>query len=65
MNNFTYTTQKQIRAAFWEQHPQFKRRSGWTQNDYPTDTRLTFIDFVDCLEKDGQISEALANRTTL
>ena len=60
-------TQKQVRNAFWNAHPQFtsERRSRKTQNDYYTDIRVSFTDFVDYLCKDGQISEALAHKVTL
>lgn len=72
------TNQKQVRAAFWEAFPEFRRgvkkvgvHNGRTlyvektQNDYPTDVRVAFVDFVDHLHRDGQISDALANRATL
>ena len=65
----TYTTQKQIRAAFWEAHPDLPRRKitnyAGTGKMHQTDTRCAFCDFVDALNKDGQISDALANRVTL
>ena len=32
---------------------------------WPTDTRCAFNDWLDALQKDGQISEALADRATL
>jgi hypothetical protein len=56
------TTQKQIRAAFWQGFPNVKRRP---QNDLPTDIRCEFVDFVDMLARSGIISEALAQRVTL
>jgi hypothetical protein len=56
------TTQKQIRAAFWQRFPNVKRQP---QNDLPTDIRCEFVDFVDMLARDGQISESLAARVTL
>lgn len=59
------TNQKQIREAFWEAHPMFTRRPGWTQNDYPTDVRVAFVFYIDHLERDGEISGALAGRATL
>lgn len=73
------TTQKALRAAFWEAHPQFKRRVrptkvhvngtqvflACTQNEYPTDVRVTWVDFVDSMRRDGRISDALAGRATL
>ena len=64
-----YTTQKQVRAAFWDMADSMngcaitrvKLRGG----DYTTDTRCAFVDFVDSLARDGHISEALAQRVTL
>jgi hypothetical protein len=62
------TTQKQIRAAFWEMLesspdyvPQFRR----SQNACPADTRMAFCDYVESLARNGEISEALAQRATL
>ena len=63
------TNQKQIRAAFWEAHPTAPRRriKDYTGTGlmYPIDTRCAFVDFVDYLERSGQISPALADRATL
>ena len=59
-----YTTQREVRAAFWEAHPQASHKRG-TDSDYLTDTRCAFVDYVDMLARDGQISESLANRVTL
>lgn len=65
----TYTTQAQIRAAFWAAFPELPRRKipnyAGTGRMYPTDTRCAFVDFVDTLARDGAISEALAGRVTL
>lgn len=36
-----------------------------TQNEYPTDVRVSWCDFVECMYRAGQISEALADRATL
>ena len=64
-----YTTQKQIRAAFWELYPDLPRRKitnyAGTGKMHQTDTRCAFCDFVDALNKGGQISDQLANRATL
>ena len=57
----TYTTQKQLRAAFWAEHPGLTRRPG-RQNDQAADTRAIWCDWLDRLQRDGQISEALAAR---
>ena len=70
--NYTYTTQAQLRQAFWAEHPRLARR--WIngpdrpirpQNWQPVDTRCAFVDWIDHLARDGQISEALAQRVTL
>ena len=66
-----FTTQKQIRAAFWTAHPHFAeqaREAGLInkrQNDHCATVRCTFVDFVDSLRKSDQISESLAARVTL
>lgn len=69
-----YTTQKELRAAFWETFPELPRRRyrySWNPRDksaelvYPIDTRCTWCDWIDSLERNGQISPALANRATL
>lgn len=69
-----YTSQKQIRAAFWLAFPDLpRRRYRYSPNRsdktaelvYPIDTRCAFVDFVDHLARDGQITEALADRATL
>lgn len=63
------TTQKQIRALFWESHPTLSRRKirdyAGTGRMYMVDTRCAFVDFVDYLQTSGQINKALANRVTL
>ena len=69
-----YTNQKQLRAAFFEAFPNLPRRRyrySWRKNDktaelvYPVDTRCAFVDWIDSLQREGLISEALANRATL
>jgi hypothetical protein len=65
------TTQKQIRAAFWQSFPHFEEQAraagilSKRQNHHCATVRCAFVDFVDSLEKSGQISEALAFRVTL
>ena len=67
--SYNFTNQKQIRKAFWEAHPDLPRKKipdySGKGKMYPTDTRVAFVDFVDYLARDGQISRALADRTTL
>ena len=59
------TTQAGVRRAFWDAHPQFTRFGNRRQNDYAADARMTFVDYVDNLQRSGIISEALAYRVTL
>lgn len=68
------TNQKQIRAAFWAAHPTLPRRRyrySWNSSDktaelvYPVDTRCAFVDFLDYLARDGQITQDMADRATL
>jgi len=67
----TMTTQAEVRAAFWNDHPSeyLSARARGTltagQNAQLTDTRCAFVDYVDALQRDGQISEKLAARVTL
>ena len=64
------TTQGQVRRSFWDctqydevEEKRLKRaREG---KDYRTDVRCAFVDYVDMLRRDGEISEALAHRVTL
>jgi hypothetical protein len=65
------TTQKQIRAAFWQSHPDHEAHAlKWgiktaPQNRHNAATRTAWVDFVDYLAKEGEITEKLAFRATL
>jgi hypothetical protein len=65
------TTQKQVRAAFWAAYPHLAEQAreagilSKPQNFHCATVRCTFVDFVDSLHRDGQISDALADRVTL
>ena len=61
------TTQKQVRDQFWELFPDFQphRRARKRQNDYNATIRVAFVDYVDSYQRDGIITEALAERVTL
>lgn len=61
----TFTTQTQVRAAFWQGWKGCRRPKRLKDGDYPADIRVEFVDFVDMLHRDGHISEALARRVTL
>ena len=63
--------QTEIRRAFWEAHPELdrmaraRRTRSKRQNEQNADTRVAFVDWVDGLAKDGQISAELAQNVTL
>jgi len=59
------TTQKALRNEFWYQHPQFKRVPGWTQNNYHTDIRIAWCEWIDDMYQSDQISKGLVERATL
>lgn len=60
-------TMTELRAAFWAEHPEWvgeKRRPG-LQNMYICDIRCAWADFVDAMQRDGQISEKTAEKAVL
>lgn len=60
-------TEEDVRDSFWQTYPEFypEYRLHFSQNDYRTDIRVTFCDFVDSLMKDGVITDELADNVTL
>lgn len=66
---YQYTSQKEVRAAFRREFPHLDYRKipdhSGKGKMFKADTRQQFVFFVDSLERDGQISEALAHRVTL
>jgi len=60
-------TFKQVRDLFFENFPEFQseRRVRKHQNEYSCDCRCAFCDFVDSLNKDGQITDKQADKITL
>lgn len=60
-------TQKQIRDSFWSNFPEYanEKRSRKKQNDYKCDIRCAFVDYVDMLAKDGEITWKMARKVTL
>jgi len=65
MNTQTITTQAAVRDAFWNAHPAYTRRGRTKQNDYNATIRSAFCEYVDHLQKCGDITEKLARRVTL
>lgn len=61
------TTQKQLRDAFWLDHPGYapERRSKKRHNAYRTDIRVSFVDWLDNQARNGNVSEKMAQRATL
>ena len=62
-----HLTFKRARDLFFDIFPEFEheRRTRKSHNDYSTDCRTCFCDFVDNLERAGMISERAAQRITL
>lgn len=71
-----YTTQKQVREAFWQawRDGQFKgmnvtprRITNYSGNGkmHNTDTRCAFVDFLDGLSKSNMLKDGLVERATL
>lgn len=61
---YEFTTQGQVRKAFWIGLEQF-RKPGKRQNDYDATIRSEWVEFVDLLARNGHISESLAQSVTL
>ena len=66
-SRYLYTSQDQLRRSFWLARPDLRPqyRSAKRQNDYPTDTRMAWCDYVEAMARDGAISDDLAARATL
>lgn len=60
-------TVTELRNAFWATHEEFKSeyRKSKRQNDYNATIRAAWVDYVDSMAKDGQITRDLANRAIL
>jgi len=66
--DYRITTQKELRAEFWATFPGASRKRqeyAVIGKMYCTDTRCAWCDWIDSLQKGGEISEALASRATL
>jgi hypothetical protein len=63
------TTIAELRRAFWDDHPNLSRRRIRAYSGrglmYPTDTRVAFVDWIDAMQRDGRISNELAQRATI
>lgn len=65
----TITNQRELRRVFWAQHPNLPRRRirNYSGNGtmYQTDTRVAFVEWLDAMQRAGEVSQALAQRATL
>jgi hypothetical protein len=63
------TTQRELRRAFWADHPTLQRKKipNYSGNGtmHVTDTRCAWCDWLDYMSRSGQITQALAERATL
>jgi hypothetical protein len=63
------TTQKAIRQLFWREYPELDRKKITSFDGkgkmYKTDTRVAFVDFVQFLHSNGQISDNMVQKVTL
>lgn len=69
--SYPITSQKTIRDLFWYAHPSFDEQARAAgirskgQNAQCATVRCAFVDYVDSLHRNGDISDALASRATL
>ena len=58
---------RQVNRAFWRDLFGGKPRKyhGLTQNQLPADVRMSYCDYIEHLNRSGEISDNLANRATL
>lgn len=64
------TRERDIRAAFWREHPHFNRRKlipnhAGNGKMYPVDVRCAFCDWLDYAHRDGRVSDRLVRYATL
>lgn len=66
---YQITTQRELRRAFWRDHPNADRKKIRNYSDngtmYRTDTRCAWTDYINALSQSGIISQELAQRATL
>ncbi len=66
---YTYQDEDEIRNGFWQIFPHLpdKKIRDYSGNGYmyPTDTRCAFVDWIDMLSKNNEISDELADNITL
>ena len=60
-------TESEVRKAFWQsnEHLRAEFKRGKRQNEFNATIRSEFVEFVDMLHREGEISESLAFKVTL
>lgn len=62
-------TKKAIRQLFWQENPNLSRKKITSYDGkgkmYKTDTRVAFVDFVQTLHSNKQISDNMVQKITL
>ena len=68
-SGYRITNQRDLRREFWRTFPSLPRKRitnyAGTGKMYPTDTRVTWGDWLDMLSKNDEISQKLAYNATL
>lgn len=67
MNTKNKMSFKEIRSNFWMLYPEFQKefRCRKKQNDYNATIRSAFVEYINSLARDGQITTSQAYRITL
>lgn len=62
---FIYTSQRELRKAFWQLCDELGINTNGKRTKFNTTLSCYFLDWIDTLQKDGDISERLRNHACL
>jgi hypothetical protein len=62
---FELEDEDDVRDCFWDEHPEYHRQEGWTQNPYDGQIRTAFVNWLDGAHREGRLSDDLAQEVTL
>lgn len=62
---YVYTSQKELRKAFWQLCDELGINTNGKRTKFDTTLSVCFLEWIDSLQKDGQISERLRNHACL
>lgn len=70
INEYWFADEDEVREGFWEEFKDsfpldYERWVPGRQNDLSTDCRCSFVDWLDNVQKAGQVSEQVAQKATL